>query len=67
MPWPDAGGFQVHAHQRSSQDEVGGQLVRETFYLHGFVKTLRSGDFGDRLANANIGHDLGWALMLRGV
>ena len=37
VSWPDAGGFQVHAHQRASQDEMGGKLLRETFYMHGLI------------------------------
>ena len=37
VSWPDAGGFQVHAHQRSRQDEMGGKLLREMFYIHGFI------------------------------
>ena len=37
VSWPDAGGLQVHAHQRSSQDEVGGQFLRQALYSHWFV------------------------------
>ena len=41
VSWPDAGGFQVHAHQRPSQDQVGGKLLCEALYIHGFRLILR--------------------------
>ena len=34
VSWPDAGGFQVQAHQRPSQDQVGGKLLCEALYVH---------------------------------
>ena len=34
---PDAGGFQVDAHERSRKDEMGGELLGQVFYVHGFV------------------------------
>ena len=34
LPRPDAGGFQVNAHQWAGQGEAGGQLPRERFEIH---------------------------------
>ena len=31
---PDAGGFQVHAHQRASQGQVGGKFLGQALYVH---------------------------------
>ena len=35
--WPDAGGLQIHAHQRWSEDEVGGKFLRKALDVHGAI------------------------------